>query len=174
MTLMPIVARQLFTDDAQGLGYLTAGVGAGALFGALLLSARTPRQRKAIPIAVGMALIFGIALTSTGAFRSIRMVSILFFACGASMVMSLALCNATIQQRIPDVMRGRVLSMYTYAFYAFVPFGNLFAGILAERRGISQALAGLGGGLMLCASIAGVALITLRSPESPRPSSGGM
>ncbi len=159
LTLMPMIARQLFTDDAQGLGYLTAAVGAGALLGALTLSVRTPRPRTAIPVVVGCLLVFGMALASVGAFRSIRMVSLLLFVCGAAMVVSLALCNTTIQRRIPDTMRGRVLSMYTYAFYAFVPFGNLMAGILAEQRGITRALLGLGAGLVVSALVAGTVLL---------------
>ena len=72
------------------------------------------------------------------------------------MVSTLALCNTTIQQRVPDTMRGRVLSMYTFAFYAFVPFGNLGAGILAEKYGINVTLITLGAGLLLSA-VVGVA-----------------
>lgn len=165
LTLLPIVARQLFTDDARGLGYLTAAIGAGALLGALTISARTPRPKTAIPAVVTSLLLFGIALGATAAFRSVRMVSLLFFVCGVTMVVSLALCNTTIQQRIPDMMRGRVLSMYTFAFYAFFPVGNLMSGILAERLGIAITLLGLGGGLVLCAVLAGSLLLRQRSAQ---------
>jgi MFS family permease len=165
LNLMPIVARQLFTDDARGLGYLMAGVGAGALSGALTISARTPRQKSAIPAVITCVVLFGIALGAVAAFRSVRMVSLLFFVCGVTMVLSLALCNTTIQQRIPDMMRGRVLSMYTFAFYAFIPFGNLIAGILAEERGIAFALLTLGGGLVVSGVAGGFLLMSQRSTD---------
>jgi hypothetical protein len=48
--------------------------------------------------------------------------------------------------------------MYTFAFYAFVPFGNLAAGLLAEHRGISMTLFSLGAGLVVSAAAAGVAM----------------
>ena len=73
----------------------------------------------------------------------------ILFLCGAAGVYSVALCNTSIQQRIPDAMRGRVLSMYTFAFFAVVPFGNLIGGILAERWGYATAFTAFGGALLL-------------------------
>ncbi|GAC1432679.1 MAG: MFS transporter [Thermoanaerobaculia bacterium] len=158
LTLMPIIARKLFTNDAQGMGYLTGGVGAGALFGALLLSIRTFSQKRMIASAFLCLTAFGIALSMVGVAHVTLLVIALLVVCGFTMVTTLALCNTTIQQRVPDTMRGRVLSMYTFAFYAFVPFGNLGAGLLAERRGIAVTLITLGGGLVASAVVAGLAL----------------
>ncbi len=163
LALMPIVARKLFTNDAQGMGYLTGGVGAGALVGALLLSIRTFSQRRMIASAFVCLIAFGLALGAVGLARPRLIVIGLLVVCGFTMVTTLALCNTTIQQRVPDTMRGRVLSMYTFAFYAFVPFGNLGAGMLAERRGIGVTLIALGAGLVASALIAGIALAGRRS-----------
>ncbi len=157
MNLMPIIARQLFTNDAAGIGYLMAGTGGGALLGALGLSLRTPAHKLSMKI-VGVSItVFGFALAAVGAFRSVPMVMALLFMCGLALVISMALCNTAIQQRVPDAMRGRVLSMYTFAFFAFIPFGNLAAGLMAERRGIAMALVMLGGGLLASAALAAVA-----------------
>ncbi|MBK5257964.1 MAG: MFS transporter [Thermoanaerobaculia bacterium] len=156
LNLMPVLARALFTDDAVGMGYLMSGVGAGALAGALALSLRTPR--RAIPVIVGSIALFGAALSGAALVRSAAAVIPLFVICGATMVISFALCNTTIQQRVPDELRGRVLSMYTFAFFAFIPFGNLAAGIVAEHRGIAAALMMLGGGMLLSAALAAFAL----------------
>src|SRR3989442_977434 len=81
----------------------------------------------------------------------------------AAMVVSVALCNTSIQRRVPDAMRGRVLSMYTFAFYAFLPFGNLVAGLIAEHRGLPMTMFTLGGGLIVSAGIAWVAILVERS-----------
>jgi MFS family permease len=155
--LMPIVARKLFTNDAQGMGYLTGGVGVGALMGALFLSVKTLSHKRAIGMVFVCLTAFGIALGLVGMTRGTSIVLGLLVVCGYSMVTMLALCNTTIQQRVPDTMRGRVLSMYTFAFYAFVPFGNLGAGLLAEKRGIGVTLMTLGAGLLLSAVVGGIA-----------------
>ncbi|HEX9162370.1 MAG TPA: MFS transporter [Thermoanaerobaculia bacterium] len=158
LNLMPIVARKLFTNDAQGMGYLMGGVGAGALLGALLLSLKTLTPKRALVVIFVCLTLFGVALGLVGATHVTMIVVGLLVICGFTMVTMLALCNTSIQQRVPDTMRGRVLSMYTFAFYAFLPFGNLAAGMLAERRGITITLAALGGGLVLSAVVAAAAL----------------
>lgn len=152
LALMPIVARKLFVDDAQGMGYLTGGVGAGALMGALFLSVKTLPQKRMVSMVFFTLMAFGISLALVGLVGGTAIVLGLLVICGYSMVSTLALSNTTIQQRVPDTMRGRVLSMYTFAFYAFVPFGTLGAGLLAEKRGIAVTLAALGAGLLLSAA----------------------
>jgi len=140
------------------MGYLMGGVGAGALLGALLLSIKTFTPKQMIAGVFICLAAFGIALAAVGTMHGIYLVMALLMICGYTMVTTLALCNTSIQQRIPDAMRGRVLSMYTFAFYAFVPFGNLAAGLLAEHRGISMTLFSLGAGLIVSAAAAGVAM----------------
>ena len=51
-------------------------------------------------------------------------------------------------------MRGRVLSMYTFGFFGFLPFGNLIAGAIAEHRGLPMTMMVLGGGLVAAAGAA--------------------
>ena len=100
-----------------GLAFLMGAVGIGALAGALALSVRTPVKMMRT-IIVSLAT-FGIALGAIG-FTHARLVIVpLLAVCGCAMVVCVALCNTSIQQRIPDAMRGRVLSMYTFAFFGF-------------------------------------------------------
>jgi MFS family permease len=175
LNLMPIVARKLFVhNDAQGMGYLLGGVGAGALLGALFLSVRTLTQKRAIAMIFACLTVFGIALGLVGLARNTVIVVGLLVVCGYSMVSMLALCNTTIQQRVPDTMRGRVLSMYTFAFYAFLPFGNLASGMCAERYGIAVTLAILGAGLLLSAVAAGLALQFAREFDLRRSTQSGL
>ena len=161
MTIMPMAARILYHgDDRRGLGFLMGAVGAGAAIGALLLSIRTPSRRWMMKSILAAMLVFGAGLIAFGLVRAHDFLMVLLVVCGASMVVTLALCNTSIQQRIPDAMRGRVLSMYTFAFNGFLPFGNLIAGTLAEHRGLSAAMIVLGGGVFVCALIA-VALVLI-------------
>ncbi|MDP9360893.1 MAG: MFS transporter [Acidobacteriota bacterium] len=156
MTLMPMAARLLYVhDDARGLGILMGAVGIGALAGALALSVRTPVKMMRTIIASLAA--FGIALGALG-FTHARLVIVpLLAVCGCAMVVCVALCNTSIQERVPDAMRGRVLSMYTFGFFGFLPFGNLLAGAVAEHRGLPMTMTVLGGGL-IAAAVGAVAI----------------
>ncbi|HEY0144078.1 MAG TPA: MFS transporter [Thermoanaerobaculia bacterium] len=151
VNLIPVLARLLFADDAAGIGYLMAASGIGALSGALLLS--TMKVRRRTTIITTSLVTFGIALAAAGFLGRIGAMVMLVI-CGFSTVIGLALCNTMVQQRVPDEMRGRVMAMYTFAFFAFIPFGNLVAGALTEHRGISTTLLILGGGLVLSGVVA--------------------
>jgi len=153
LSLMPMIARSLFKNDAQGLGLLMGGIGAGALTGSLILSVRMPPQRRMTQVTLITLTTFGLGLASVGILRQKAWVFSALVICGASMVICIALCNTSIQQRIPDALRGRVLSMYTFAFSGFLPFGNLFGGILAEHRGLQPTMLMLGGGLLVTAAV---------------------
>ena len=154
LSLMPMIARSLFKNDAQGLGLLMGGIGAGALTGSLILSVRMPPQRRMTQVTLVTLATFGLGLASIAFLRQRAPVFAALVLCGASMVICVALCNTSIQQRIPDALRGRVLSMYTFAFSGFLPFGNLFGGILAEHRGLQPTMLMLGGGLLVTAAVA--------------------
>jgi len=150
VALMPMVARSLFGhDDAHGLAVLMGGMGAGALCGSLALALYTPSPAAMLHGIVGGTATLSIALAIVGFLRAEALVVALLFVCGGSGVYAVALCNTSIQQRIPDAMRGRVLSLYTFAFFAFAPFGNLIGGIMAERWGYAVTFAALGGALLV-------------------------
>lgn len=158
LNLMPVVARKLFTNDAQGLGYLMGGTGAGALLAALMLSVRMPSPRETLTSILVSLFAFGVALGVVGFAHGPKTAVGLFMICGFAMVTCTALCNTSIQRRVPDAMRGRVLAMYTFASYVFLPFGNLASGIVAERSGIAVTLVSLGAALVVSAVAAGVAI----------------
>jgi len=159
INLMPVIARKLFANhDAQGMGYLMGGVGAGALIGALVLSMRMPDVRETLRAIFACLFTFGIALGFVSGARGPMTAVGLLTICGFTMVTCSALCNTLIQRRVPDAMRGRVLAMYTFANYVFLPFGNLGAGIIAEHRGIGLTLFILAAALVVCAIVAGVVI----------------
>jgi MFS family permease len=157
MNLMPIVARALFRNDATGLGYLMGAIGAGSLLGALSISVRTPGGRRMMPAILGSMVFFGTGLAIVAFLRAQAIVLVMLFVCGATMVTCTALANTSIQQRVPDDKRGRILSMYTFCLFAFLPFGNLLSGVVAEHYGIRLTLGALGGGLIVSALAAGAA-----------------
>jgi MFS family permease len=167
MTLMPVLARVLFRNDAQGLGWLVGGFGLGAFTAALTLSVRTPRRRILRTILIAL-YVFAVALGSIALQHAAFAVVATLVVCGASAVVCVALCNTSIQSRVSDDMRGRVLSMYTLAFFAFAPLGNLIAGSIAEHRGLQATVVVMSSGVLLSAIVATVAFS--RSSRESRPS----
>lgn len=156
MTLMPVIAREFFRNDAGGLGFLSGCIGGGALSSALALSVRMPRRTARMLRA--SVFVFAAALVAVALSRTVTVVAPGLVIAGAAMVMCMALCNTSIQHRISDSMRGRVLAMYAYAFFAFVPFSNLLAGTLAEHYGVRSTLVLFAAGLLVMGGSAAVAV----------------
>src|SRR6266849_4463643 len=68
-TLMPVVAERVFTAGAEGLGWLLAASGAGALAGAVIVASMS-RLRRPATIQVGLAIALGLALVGFSMTRS--------------------------------------------------------------------------------------------------------
>jgi MFS family permease len=62
--------------------------------------------------------------------------------------------NMIVQLSVPDVLRGRVMSVYTTVFAGTTPIGGLFAGGVAATAGVAVALV-LGGILDIAATVVG-------------------
>jgi MFS family permease len=158
LTLLPVVARQMLGRGAQEYGWMMSAVGGGALAGALAVATFVSRMHKGRVLGVAAA-VFGLALTSLALARTLAAVLVILVVLGAAMITTTALTNTLLQLLAPDWLRGRVISVYTFAFVGMAPFGSLFGGIVAEGFGVRAALAS-GGLLTTVAVLAGVA----RSP----------
>lgn len=85
--------------------------------------------------------IIGLAF-SRSAWLSMTMMSLI----GYSFITQLVLTNTLIQTIVPDDLRGRVLSTYTWALGGFYPLGSLIMGFLGDQIGAPTAamIAGVG------------------------------
>lgn len=171
ITMMPLVADRLFGPSASGLGFLMACLGGGALSGSLLIAATANIAAKhRFRVIQSANVVFGLAIAGVALSTIVGVTSIALFLGGLAMVVGIASCNTALQEMIPDSMRGRVLSMYTFSFFGVVPFGNLLSGALAERWGVLPTFLGMSGGLLLSAFTAGVLLLRSAGEErSPAP-----
>lgn len=158
LTLLPVVARNALGLGAQEYGWMMSAVGAGALVGALAVATFAPRMPKGRVLGWA-AGVFGIAVAGVGLAPSLAAALILLVVLGAAMITTTALTNTLLQTLAPDGLRGRVISVYTFAFVGMAPFGSLLGGAVAEALGVGAALA-LGGAVTAGAAAAGVA----RSP----------
>ena len=149
LVLMPVYARDVLVIGAPGLGLLTAGVGVGALSGALGVAVLRPSGGS------GALLLLGLTISSTALIvfalsRWLPLSLIALAVLGAAQVAYYATTNTLIQILVPARLRGRVMSLYILTSLGVIPFGNLLAGLVAQSFGPTLALAA-GGALTLVA-----------------------
>ncbi len=133
--------------DALPLGILLTTVGVGALVGALWVASLPDHIRRGRWLTAGN-LGFPLLLLGFAASRSFLVSLVLLFGVGIAFVMQNALANTLLQIVTPDEVRGRVMSVYTLAFQAFMRGGGLQAGLVADGIGAPLAI-GLGAAVSL-------------------------
>lgn len=145
--LLSVMARDVFRIGSQGYGLLMASVGVGSVLAGLALAfrGRADPTRTMLLGASGMAVLqILFALSPRLHFLPVSIA--LLLGVGFCAISLTATANNAIQQRVPDELRGRVMSVYVTIFAGSVPVGSLFAGTLARYWGAPFAL-GAGAGL---------------------------
>jgi MFS family permease len=141
--LMPLVARDLLSGGAETYGFLMAAGGVGSLVIALGLAVG---QRATIRRVLLGAAAAGISVALMALSRSLPVSMLLMAVAGAGLIAMAATTNMIIQLTVPDLLRGRVMSVYTTVFVGSTPFGGLIMGVIAGWAGVAAALAA--GGLV--------------------------
>ncbi len=157
--LLPVFARDVLDVGAPGLGTLLSATGAGALAAGVALAAgrvRVPRGRLIIGAAVANALVVMAFALSPWYPLSLVLLAL----AGFTMILNNASVNALLQSKVPDHLRGRVMSVYVFMFIGMSPLGSLQAGALARWIGAPYALAVGAAGLLAI-----VAWIVAHVPE---------
>lgn len=134
----PLLARFVFDAGARGYALLTAGAGAGALFGALL-TARRARPTGAF--LAGAALLTGIGGLAGSVAPSLAWASLAFALVGGAGMAFIVTANSTLQLEVPAALRGRVMAIYTLVLFGGAPFGGPIVGWISERSGPRVGLA---------------------------------
>jgi MFS family permease len=139
--LIPVLVSETLRTGPEVFGSLSASFGAGALVGALLSAALARASWKAI---VGGAGGFGVAVLVLAPQRSVAAAAALLFVAGAAFVVWNSNSQSMLQLTAPDALRGRVLSLFLFAFAGLAPLGGLLAGWLAHVGGTDLAFAAAG------------------------------
>lgn len=138
--LLPVFARDILGVGAQGLGWLLAASGAGAVAGGFALAAAAGRVRRGRLVLLS-AVAFTLCLFAFSLTRSFPISLILLAGAGFSLLPFTATVNALLQTIVPDGLRGRVMGVYVFMFLGMTPLGALQAGSLAAWLGAPTALA---------------------------------
>jgi MFS family permease len=164
--LVPPLAQGVLHSDASGYGFLMAASGFGSLLASLAI-AFTGRARAAA-IAIG-PIVLGVAEVVTGFSTSFALTLAAMFLVGLGGITMAATANSVIQLSVPDMLRGRVMSVYTTVFAGSIPIGGPLMGAVGAGLGVPAALV-LGGAIS--AVVGTVALVAIRRgavPAAPPP-----
>ncbi len=136
---VPLFARDVLGQGAQGFGLLMATLGVGAVSGGVTLAALGRGRLPVAALATPAALLA--ALTATlSVVHSVPVAVALLFVMGFCGILFMAGSNSTVQLTVPDELRGRVLSLNTLVFSGSTPVGAFLVGSVAEAAGVARAL----------------------------------
>jgi predicted MFS family arabinose efflux permease len=139
ITLLPVFAGEIFRKGPEGFGFLVGATGAGALTAALLLAFRGDIKDKSRFISFS-ALCFSILLFVFSFSTNFYLSVVILVFIGWALVSFFATMNSFIQLSVPDNLRGRAMSVYTFVFLGTAPIGNSLMGTLADSIGTVRAV----------------------------------
>ena len=143
LVFMPIFAQDVLRGGARGLGLLMSASGIGAVLGALQFAART--NYKGMVKWVGtMFAIASVGLIAFSQSHWFWLSAAVLFIFGFAATSQMAATNTTVQNRVPDELRSRVMAVYATMFMGVQPIGSLVAGGLAKRFGAPATVAAFG------------------------------
>jgi MFS family permease len=157
--VFPVLAATTFSTGPQGLGYLYAAPGAGAVVAALSSGwlSRSTRLGRVVVVTIA---IWGVAIVLFGFVSAVWLGLLLLAVAGAADSLS-AVCRTTIMQTLtPDELRGRLTAVYFMVVVGGPFLGDLEAGVVA---GVSSPRVSVVSGGVLC--IVGLAVAVLVFPE---------
>ncbi|MEY2461507.1 MAG: hypothetical protein QOG30_3337 [Acidimicrobiaceae bacterium] len=138
---LSVVAEENFgiKADSAGYGLLYATFGVGALCGALSIGTLLARQPRPRMVRIGMfgyavvLAVFAVLRAPVAAYPVVAILGFFYFA----MITSLL---TTLQERLDDSVRGRVMALWIMGFGGTVGLGNLIAGRIIDATSVSAVL----------------------------------
>jgi MFS family permease len=151
VVLLTFYARRTLGLEPAAIGWLMSLTGIGALiasFGLLAIPAhRRPRYlRIGATLTVVSMLVLAVANHFAVAAAAFGILTL-----GLNFIFGIG--NQLVQERTPDVIRGRVSAIASLSFVAVIPFSGIFAALLDVTIGMRWALAVCAAGYALAAGI---------------------
>jgi predicted MFS family arabinose efflux permease len=128
-TYFPVFVKDIFHRGPETYGNLLALMGLGSIFGSLTIASAGNMKRKGVVALVAM-MALGAGIAGFALSKSLPLSSTLLVLVGASMMAVFATVNSLVQLITTNEMRGRVMSVYNFAFRGGMPMGNLLSGWL--------------------------------------------
>lgn len=159
---MPLLAERQLDLTGWRFNLLFASFAMGAAVGALAMGSMLSHRDRSATTRVGLG-VFAVALAVFGTTHSVGVAFVSVVACGATYFIVVTALSTTLQMRVRDEVRGRVMGLWMMAWAGLVPLGGLIAGPIIDAVGISPVL-------LFGAVVAGAlaCFMDLRDPDLPR------
>jgi MFS family permease len=138
--VVPLIARDVLHEGAQGFGLLMSALGVGAIVGAGGI-ALLRRDRPPFSLVAGSAALLCAGVATLALVQHLGLALVVLAVLGGLQIYFTTSCNTTLQLITPQALRGRVMGLYALAFAGVTPFGSLLVGTLAEHLGVRAACA---------------------------------
>ena len=130
--VLPLLAKQTFSGDADTLGVLYASMSIGSVIGALISAHEAQATRRFV---LAAALAFGAALVAAALAPTFAVELLVLVPVGAAGIAFTAMANGVLQTETAPEMRGRVAALFTVAFLGSTPIGGPIIGWVSQQLG---------------------------------------
>ncbi len=158
-TLLPAWAVKILGGDSTTNGFLQSARGVGSLIGALMMASLAQAKIKGKLLTLG-SLTLPALLLIWSALHWLPLSLLVLGGVGWGTMLVLNGANILVQLHVPDALRGRVMSIYSLAFFGTFPVGALLVGTVAEVIGEPMTVA-----LGAVVALAFAGLLVLRAPQ---------
>jgi predicted MFS family arabinose efflux permease len=128
-TYLPVFVTDIFHRGPETYGNLLSLMGIGSICGSLTMAGVGNANRKG-RIALGGLILLGAGISGFAISKHVPLSGAMLVVVGASMMAVFAMVNSLVQLITTNEMRGRVMSLYNFAFRGGMPMGNLVSGWL--------------------------------------------
>ena len=128
-TYFPVFVKDIFHRGPETYGNLLALMGLGSICGSLGVAGLGNIKRKG-QLAVAALMCLGVGISGFALSKWLPLSGVMLVLTGASMMAVFANVNSLVQLITTNEMRGRVMSVYNFAFRGGMPMGNLLSGWL--------------------------------------------
>ena len=141
--LMPLIAKDLTGGGATAFGALSAGFGAGAVIGALIVARlRNQPPERVVQIA---SLVLALGTAGAGLSRYAPLTFVAMVVAGIGWVVGLSIFNILVQLTAPRWVVGRALSCYQMCAFGAMAIGGWLIGEATAEFGVAATLLMLAG-----------------------------
>ena len=128
-TYIPVFVKDIFHRGPETYGNLLSLMGLGSILGSLAIATAGNMRRKGL-VALAALFCLGAGISGFALSKSVRLSGVVLVLVGASMMAVFATVSSLVQLITTNEMRGRVMSVYNFAFRGGMPMGNLLSGWL--------------------------------------------
>ena len=128
-TYIPVFVKDIFHRGPETYGNLLSLMGVGSIVGSLGVASLGNISKKG-RFALSMLMLLGAGIAGFSLSKFLPVSYAMLLLVGASMMAVFATMTSLVQLSVTNEMRGRVMSVYNFAFRGGMPIGNLVSGWL--------------------------------------------